>query len=405
MQDVTFGALGTLGGLPLEKEPDTGTSASDRYLQRVYPFKHFRTADVLTDVGSGSSHTATSSTLETMHSAQNTQDTLAIMEDRGDADEPFPGKPRAAVPYHKVTVPPAWGIHALLNLGYSVKEILGSSMTNVVIRRCEVRSEGQNVAVKCLSTRDQDQRGEIQKEYDILRQMAHENIVRSIALHESKFDMWLCMEYCHGTVEAHVNENGPIRPDSKEVQLLRELVEGVHYLHTLGGVAHRDLRPSSLLLRHAEDGLQLKVGGFSRARPLAGRVALGKGANPSIYSPPEVWLNHMGMEEPADIWSLGMCLCFMQLGEGRLPVRLEDSIAVNALLMLGLPERRWAGLSHGVEMILRQCLAPQPNSRPDAADLLADASFPGQTALRRAPASCPALAPECSQDDIARLGD
>jgi len=400
MQDVM--SLGTPGGYPLEKEPDAGTSASDKYLQRVYPFKQFKTADVLTDVGSGSSHAATSSTLETMHSAQNTLDTLAIMEDRGDADEAVSSKPRAAVPYHKVvTVPPAWGIHALFNLGYSVKEILGSSMTNVIIRRCEVRSENTNLAVKCLPTRDQDQRDNIQKEYDILSQMSHENIVRAIALHESKFDMWLCMDYCHGTVEAHVNENGPIRPDSGEVQLLRELAEGVHYLHTLGGVAHRDLRPSSLLLRRTEDGLQLKIGGFSRARPLAGRVALGKGASPSVYSPPEVWLNHMGMEEPADIWSLGMCMCFMQLGEGRLPVRLEDSLAVNAFLMLGLPERRWAGLSHGVEMIMRQCLAPQPNSRPDAADVLADAAFPGGNTV---PRLAPALAPGGGQDETAHLG-
>jgi len=288
----------------------------------------------------------------------------------------------------------------LFILGYSVKEILGSSMTSVVIRRCEVRSDGQNVAVNCLATRDQDQRDTLQKEYAILRQMAHESIVRAVALHHGRFDMWLCMEYCHGTVEAHVNENGPIRPDSRDVQLLRELAEGVRYLHTLGGVAHRDLRPSSLLLRHTEDGLQLKIGGFSRARPLAGRVALGKGANPSVYSPPEVWLNHMGMEEPADIWSLGMCMCFMQLGEGRLPVRLEDSIAVNAFVMLGLPERRWAGLSHGVEMIMRQCLAPQPNSRPDTADLLADASFPGQTVPRRALA----LAPGVCQDEITHVG-
>mmetsp|Transcript_101270 Transcript_101270/g.286755 ORF Transcript_101270/g.286755 Transcript_101270/m.286755 type:complete len:387 (+) Transcript_101270:163-1323(+) len=385
MQDAAIGTQGALGAFQYQSERDSEAdlSESDKYLQRAYPFMQFKTADSLMDVGCGGTHPATSSTLETLRSAQNTQDTLLAVEE----------EPRASVSYQKVTVPPAWGIHALLNLGYSVKEIVGSNMTNVVVRRCEVRSDGQNVAVKCLSTRNQDQRYTIQKEYDILSQMSHKNIVRAVALHQSTFDMWLCMEYCHGTVEAYVNENGPIRPESKDVQLLRELAEGVHYLHTLGGVAHRDLRPSSLLLRHTEAGLQLKIGGFSRARPLAGRVALGKGASPSIYSPPEVWLNHMGMEEPADIWSLGMCMCFMQLGEGRLPVRLEDSIAVNAFCMLGLPERRWAGLSHGVEMLLRQCLAPQPNSRPDAADLLADASFPGRA---------PALAGR--QDDVADLG-
>lgn len=395
MRDVTLDSFGRTRNLihPLEKESHAGISESDKYLQRVYPFKDFTTADSLPLVSSSSSQNGASLTLETMHSTLDallTLDTLPTVEDRGDADELAPGKPKAAVPSHSVTVPPAWGIHALFNLGYSVKEVIGSNRADVVIRRCVVRSGNHSVAVKCLSSRDQDQRDAVRREYDLLREMAHESIVQAIALHQSKFDVWLCMEYCQGTVETYVNENGPIRADAKEVQLLRELAEGVHYLHTRGGVAHRDLRPSNLLLRPREAGLKLKIGGFSRARRLAGRVALGKGVSPSMYSPPEVWLGHPGREEPADLWSLGMCMWFVLLGEARLPVRLEDSNSVNAFLLLGLPKGRWAGLSHAVEMRLRQCLAPQPNSRPDIAELLAeDEAFLWPSRAHRAPALAP----------------
>lgn len=371
MQDSEYA---TSGELPHMKEFDASSRASDEYLEKTYLFKMFKTATMDTLANASSCDI---SSCPGAAQSSNTLETLPAEEEY--ACEVITGKPKGAAIQKQVTVPPAWGMHALYILGYSVKEILGFNESNAVVtRRCETAAEGHSVAVKCLSTRNQELRDSIQKEYHILNQMSHKSIVVASEFHQSRFDMWLCMEYCQDTVEARVNRDGPIRRDSKEIQLLRELAEGVDYLHTLGGVAHRDLKPSSLLLKQTESGIpQLKIGGFSRARTLAGRVALGAGAHLGLYSAPEVWHNHMGMEEPADIFSLGLCLCFMLLGEAGLPVRLTDSIALNSFMMLGLPERCWPGVGVELELLLRQCLLPQPNSRPDASDLLAEAAFPG----------------------------
>uniref|UniRef100_A0A7S0AFE7 Protein kinase domain-containing protein n=1 Tax=Pyrodinium bahamense TaxID=73915 RepID=A0A7S0AFE7_9DINO len=268
---------------------------------------------------------------------------------------------------------------------YELAETLGAgSMT--VVRLARRRATGEEVAVKCTCTRDEEVQAFTREEYNLMCELRHPSILRVLALYENGLEMWLCMELCRdGCLEVRVQELGVFNEASSRALFL-QLLEGVHFLHRKR-IVHRDLKPANLLLLNS--ALELRIADFNSAK------RIGTSASSSImltdrgthlYSAPELRFGRL-WNERVDIWACGLCLFFML--RSSLPFNAEGPGVAKILLSGRLPDVAWGGMNGLVKNIIQQCLTVNMQDRPPAMELLAhplfNAEWPGVNSLVRQP--------------------
>jgi serine/threonine protein kinase len=119
------------------------------------------------------------------------------------------------------------------------------------------------------------------------------------------------MELCsHGRLLDRIAKDGKL-PEATACALMREIVAGLSYLHSVG-VVHRDIKPENILL-DADD--HAKLSDFGLSRIIESEDALLRTKCGSLcYSAPEVSLSDVYNGQLADVWSLGVVLYVMVTG-------------------------------------------------------------------------------------------
>jgi serine/threonine protein kinase len=193
---------------------------------------------------------------------------------------------------------------------------------------------------------------------------------------------WLATAFVDGPpLHRFVAEQGPLGRQGT-VALAVRMAEGLVALHS-GGLAHRDLRPSNVIL--AEDGPRLVDFGIARTAdgtPYAGAPAFG----PPAFLSPELVAGRQDVGPASDVFSFGSVVVFATTG--RSPFAEAHRVA-SAPPELGPvdPELR--------EIVLA-CLHKDPAARPTAAqvrDRLRALDEVSTAAPVRVPAPVPASAP------------
>ena len=109
-----------------------------------------------------------------------------------------------------------------------------------------------------------------------LSQLAHPNIVRLIEVNEgqqvnpkkgSKNVKYIVLELVGGGELFDFVALGGRLSEATARHFYRQLIEGLHYMHT-NGYAHRDLKPENLIL---DKDFTLKISDFGFAAPIRGR--------------------------------------------------------------------------------------------------------------------------------------
>lgn len=117
------------------------------------------------------------------------------------------------------------------------------------------------------------------------------------------------------------------------MNLTKEILRGVEYLHSLG-IIHRDIKPSNILLFNGEDDNFIsKINDFGMS--VRSPIVSGE-AYTSFYCPPEVW-GGGEYSSSADIWALGCTLFELYHGEILFPIKtpnIKDSIYSKGLKKL-----------------------------------------------------------------------
>ena len=147
----------------------------------------------------------------------------------------------------------------------------------------------------------------IEKEVTLIAKLNHKNVVKvynRIRRTTAYYDyIFIIMELCTSTLADTVREHPEGVPVPKARKLLKQIVEGVNYLHDKK-IIHRDLKLDNIF---ELEGV-LKIGDFNISKEE------GKGITTNAsqmfgslkYAPPERLVDQNPGDSRADIWSIGV---------------------------------------------------------------------------------------------------
>lgn len=215
-------------------------------------------------------------------------------------------------------------------------------------------------------------------EFCISSSLHHENVVETVDLVQDERGNWCeIMEYCAGGDLYTRISNGSLTDLGEINCYFKQLINGVHYLHSVG-VAHRDLKPENLLLDNT--GQILKITDFGTSEVFrtcferTARKATGIcGSTP--YIAPEEYECKTDGYDPAkvDVWACGIVYYVMVYAS--VPwraARLSDSYYKHYLACNGKGFWPIDKLAPGARSLIYAILEPDPAQRPQIEQVMAN---------------------------------
>lgn len=248
--------------------------------------------------------------------------------------------------------------------GFITCEFLGAGSMGSVYKVVQ-RSGNQEFAAKHVC--DSEYIRELREEYELMKMLCHDNIIRPTQFYERYGDAWLCMELCKdGSVEDRIVRHGAFQEQVATV-LAKHLLEGLNYLCGKR-IVHRDIKPMNLLLSKGET--HLKIADFNCAKRLGchrGNSAMLSERGTQLYAAPELRLG-LQWNERIDVWACGLCI-FMLL-RAQQPLDLTQRRSARLLQQGCLPCVDWGAISNSMANLVRQCLTVEMRDRPSPMELL-----------------------------------
>jgi serine/threonine protein kinase len=227
---------------------------------------------------------------------------------------------------------------------YDITEVLGEG-TYGKVRKARCRQTGEFRALKQmkLGTQEDGVPSTAIREIAILKELAHENIVRLIDVFCKPGELVLVFELLDSDLKKHMKAlNGRLQPGQVR-DFGRQLLKGIEFCH-MNRIIHRDLKPQNLLI---DSGLRLKIADFGLARAFMLPVPQYTHEVVTVwYRPLEILLGSKLYSVPVDLWGVGCILAEMATGSPLFAGDSEIDTAFKIFQKLGTPtEAVWPGVS------------------------------------------------------------
>ncbi len=261
--------------------------------------------------------------------------------------------------------------------GYTIVRLLGAGGMGEVYLAQHPRLPRHD-ALKILPaqlTTDHEYRQRFSREADVAAGLSHPNIV---GIHDrGEFDgqLWLSMEYVHGTDVAHLlrNQYRSGIPPQQVLEIVTAVADALDYAHSRG-LLHRDVKPANILVDDSGTRRRVKLADFGIARQLgdiSGLTATNMMVGTTAYCAPEQ-LQGLDLDGRADEYALG-CTAFHML-TGSAPFE-HSNPAVVITQHLSAPRPQVADRRPelaGLNEVLARAIAKDPADRyPSCSDFAA----------------------------------
>ncbi|XP_046886743.1 serine/threonine-protein kinase 16 isoform X2 [Hypomesus transpacificus] len=241
--------------------------------------------------------------------------------------------------------------------------------------------DGHFYALKRILCHDRVGCQEAQTEVDMHRLFNHPNIL-SLTAHTfvergGKSEAWLLLPYISKgslwSVLEKLRDKGSVMAERRVIRILQGICSGLKAMHDRG-YAHRDLKPTNVLLEEEDLPLLMDLGSMNRSRievrgtREAMTVQDWAAQRCTIsYRAPELFNvdSHCVIDERTDIWSLGCVLYCMMMLEGPYDLIFQkgDSVALAVQNPIHIPQS--CSYSEGLQMLLSSIMVSNPQERPD----------------------------------------
>ena len=257
----------------------------------------------------------------------------------------------------------------LLKKIYSIIELLSTSGGFAIVLKGKNIGLDRWEAIKAIDVDSIEEAGltleKVEQEITMLAKLDHKHIVRVYNRIRETTEEWdyifMIMELCDSTLEDILKEYPDGVPKGKALELLKQIVKGVEYLHSQG-IIHRDLKPGNIFMKEG----QVKIGDFNISK----EIGIGNTTRVSQmfltpqYAPPERAIYHRPGDKKVDIWSIGVI--YYRLLQGQLPFTGDTEEVLRNIGNISYPP-----LTKGDEFdlqVIRMCLLPE-NNRADITQL------------------------------------
>ena len=184
----------------------------------------------------------------------------------------------------------------------------------------------------------------------------------------------VCLEYVDGGSLDRVVARAGRAPARVLGRVARGVAEGVAFLHDHLRLAHRDVKPSNILIRRTGEP---KITDFGIVGDLRGtkKELLDSFKGTMCYMSPERCENR-AYGRAADVWSVGIAL--LECAVGRYPYDVGDGGPVGLMMQIAndptpVPERKDPEFfPPGLERLVLACTRKDPETRPTAREISLD---------------------------------
>ncbi|XP_065269520.1 serine/threonine-protein kinase 16 isoform X2 [Emys orbicularis] len=214
--------------------------------------------------------------------------------------------------------------------------------------------DGRFYALKRILCHDKEDRQEALHEVEMHGLFEHPNILRleahCMVEKGPKHEAWLLLPFLRrGTLWSEVEalrDKGTFLPEERIVPILLGICRGLQAIHAKG-YAHRDLKPTNVLLDDEEQPVLMDLGSMNRAR-----------------------IEVKSSREAMALQSLGCVLYCMMFGEGPYDLIFQkgDSVALAVQNQIRVPAN--GRYSAALECLLSSMMVVNPQDRPHVSHIL-----------------------------------